>query len=210
MATDTAGERWLVPGRFPGQHLSRSQLVRRLHPLGVRPRMARNTALVELASELPAVVSRLLGVHQNTADAWKRIGGQDNAYAAEVASRPGLRGSAGIDPSGRLFGRLTLMQLWVAAFVVGSCHVMGMAVSLSYIPHLLPSHRLMEANAKPASANTLADIGGPALAGALIGAIGAARAVAADAAPETARGVLISDAYAHIEVHDWQLGGRPS
>jgi hypothetical protein len=54
-----------------------------------RPRMARNTALVELASELPAVVvSRLLGVHQNTADAWKRIGVQDNAYAAEVASRP--------------------------------------------------------------------------------------------------------------------------
>ncbi|MFT9480258.1 hypothetical protein [Streptomyces sp. 11-1-2] len=50
--------------------------------------MARNTAFVELASELPAVmVSRLLGVHQNTADAWKRIGGQDNAYAAEVASR---------------------------------------------------------------------------------------------------------------------------
>lgn len=89
MATDTAGERWLLPGRFPSQHLSRSQLVRRLHPLGVRPRMARNTALVELASELPAVVvSRLLGVHQNTADAWKRIGGQDNAYAAEVASRP--------------------------------------------------------------------------------------------------------------------------
>ncbi|MFJ2198499.1 hypothetical protein [Streptomyces violaceusniger] len=50
--------------------------------------MARNTAFVELASELPAVmVSRLLGVHQNTADAWKCVGGQDNAYAAEVASR---------------------------------------------------------------------------------------------------------------------------
>lgn len=28
--------------------------------------------------------------------------------------------------------------------------------------------------------------------------------------PETARGVLISDAYAHIEVHNWQLDGRPS
>ncbi|MET9382551.1 YciI family protein [Streptomyces sp. NPDC002928] len=28
--------------------------------------------------------------------------------------------------------------------------------------------------------------------------------------PETARGVLISDAYAHIEVHNRQLGGRPS
>ncbi|MEU3199533.1 MULTISPECIES: hypothetical protein [unclassified Streptomyces] len=68
-----------VPGRFPTQHLSSSQLVRRLHALGIRLRMARNTALVELASELPAVmVSRLLGVHQNTADSWKRIGGQDN------------------------------------------------------------------------------------------------------------------------------------
>lgn len=88
MTKATAGERWLLPGRFPAQHLSRSQVVRRLHPLGIRPHMARNTALVELAYELPAVmVSRLLGVHQNTADSWKRIGGQDKAYAAEVASR---------------------------------------------------------------------------------------------------------------------------
>lgn len=51
--------------------------------------MARNTALVELASELSTVmVSRLLGVDQNTADAWKFIGGQDTAYAAEVNRRP--------------------------------------------------------------------------------------------------------------------------
>ncbi|MFG2558684.1 MFS transporter [Streptomyces sp. NPDC048496] len=68
----------------------------------------------------------------------------------------------------------------MAAFPVGSCHVVGMAASLSSIPHLLPPHRLLEAIAKLASANTLADIGGPALAGALIGLIGAARTVAAD------------------------------
>ncbi|MFE2971765.1 MFS transporter, partial [Streptomyces sp. NPDC059340] len=84
-------------------------------------------------------------------------------------------------PLAASYDRLALMQLWVAAFVVGSCHVVGMAASLSYIPHLLPPHRLLDANAKLASANTLADIGGPALAGALIGLIGAARAVAADA-----------------------------
>ncbi|MEU3252417.1 hypothetical protein [Streptomyces sp. NPDC006997] len=42
-----------------------------------------------MASELPAVmVSRLLGVHQDTADSWKHIGGQGNVYAAEAASRP--------------------------------------------------------------------------------------------------------------------------
>jgi len=79
MAGSTAAERWLFPGRYPGRPLSRSQVMRRLHALGIRPRMARSTALVELASELPAVVvSRLLGVHQTTADTWKRIGGQDN------------------------------------------------------------------------------------------------------------------------------------
>lgn len=47
----------------------------------------------------------------------------------------------------------------------------------------------------------LSDEGGPCL--------GTAALLRAPA-PETARGVLISDAYAHIEVHNWQLGGRPS
>ncbi|MFF9403816.1 hypothetical protein [Streptomyces sp. NPDC014744] len=50
--------------------------------------MARNTTLIELASELPAVVvSRLLGIYQNTADTWKRLAGQVNTYAVEVTSR---------------------------------------------------------------------------------------------------------------------------
>ncbi|WP_405895940.1 amidohydrolase family protein [Streptomyces sp. NBC_00104] len=54
VAGSTAAERWLFPGRYPGRPLSRSQVMRRLHALGIRPRMARSTALVELASELPA------------------------------------------------------------------------------------------------------------------------------------------------------------
>ncbi|MGW3950180.1 hypothetical protein ACWEKM_04225 [Streptomyces sp. NPDC004752] len=88
MATDTAGDRWLFPGRFPGQPLSLNQLIRRLQALGIQPRMARNTALVELASELPpVVVSRLLGIHQSTADVWQRIVGHGNTYAADVARR---------------------------------------------------------------------------------------------------------------------------
>ncbi|MFE4369741.1 hypothetical protein ACFRMN_16215 [Streptomyces sp. NPDC056835] len=74
--------------RWHLREVSRSQLIRRLQVLGVRPRMARNAAPVELASELPAVVvSRLLGIHRNTADTWKRLVGQGNTYAAEVASR---------------------------------------------------------------------------------------------------------------------------
>ncbi|MGW2081921.1 MFS transporter [Streptomyces sp. NPDC001939] len=98
-----------------------------------------------------------------------------------VATSLACAAVTGSIPLAAAYGRLTLVQLWLAAFAVGSCHVLGMAASLSYIPRLLPPHRLLEAHAKLASANTLADIGGPALAGALIGITGAARAVAADA-----------------------------
>ncbi|MFE9880152.1 hypothetical protein [Streptomyces sp. NPDC005784] len=81
--------RWLFPGRFPGQRLSCSQLKRRLHDLGVRPRVSRSTALVELTGELPAVVvSRLLGVCQTTADTWRRIAaGEHASYAAQLVRR---------------------------------------------------------------------------------------------------------------------------
>ncbi|MER7540119.1 hypothetical protein ABTX77_35870 [Streptomyces sp. NPDC097704] len=88
MARDTAAERWLFPGRFPAQHLSSGRLIKRLRLLGIRSRMARNTALIELASELPAViVSRLLGIHQSTADTWQRLAGQDHCYAADITHR---------------------------------------------------------------------------------------------------------------------------
>ncbi|WSE12151.1 MFS transporter [Streptomyces sp. NBC_01397] len=106
-------------------------------------------------------------------------------------------------PLAAAYDRLTLIQLWLVAFVVGSCHVLGMAASLSYIPHLLPPHRLLEANAKLASANTLSDIGGPALASALIGVIGAARAVAADAVS------YLVTAWCTLRIHSSEAGPRP-
>lgn len=88
--TGTPSEvRWLFPGRFPGQCLSSSQLKRRLHDLGIHPRVSRSTALVELAGDLPAVViSRLIGVCQSTADTWRRIAaGEHASYAAQRARR---------------------------------------------------------------------------------------------------------------------------
>ncbi|WP_051716986.1 hypothetical protein [Streptomyces sp. NRRL F-5727] len=88
IARDTAAERWLFPSRFPAQHLSSGRLAKRLRLLGIHSRMARNTALIELASELPAVVvSRLLGIHQSTADTRQRLAGQDHAYAADITHR---------------------------------------------------------------------------------------------------------------------------
>jgi MFS family permease len=84
-------------------------------------------------------------------------------------------------PVAAALGHLTLLHLYAVAAVVGSSQVIGSAASLSYIPVLLRRDQLMEGNAKLATANTLADIGGPALAGLLIGVVGAARALAFDA-----------------------------
>ncbi|MFG3293454.1 MFS transporter [Streptomyces sp. NPDC048179] len=110
------------------------------------------------------------------------------AWADRLRKRPlmiatdlGCAAAMGTVPLAAVTGRLTLPQLWLVAFIVGSCQVVGMAASLSYIPRLVHPDHLLQANSKLASANTLADIGGPALAGVLIGLVGAARAVALDA-----------------------------
>ncbi|MFE0255738.1 hypothetical protein [Streptomyces sp. NPDC059010] len=80
---------WLFPGAYPGQPLTPYSLAARLKALGIRCRVARRSALIELASELPAyVISRLLGFHQTTADQWQRDNqGYGAAYAAELTYR---------------------------------------------------------------------------------------------------------------------------
>ena len=81
---------WLFPGGRPGQPLSSNQMLRRMTALGVRARPARNTVLMELAAELPAVVlSRLLAIAPSTATRWTGYAGAPAAeYAADIASRP--------------------------------------------------------------------------------------------------------------------------
>ncbi|MHA6759585.1 hypothetical protein [Streptacidiphilus sp. PAMC 29251] len=81
--------KWLFPGGYPGQPLSPPHLGKRLRAIGIQPRVARNTALMDIASELPSFVfSRLLGFHQNTGDNWNRERqGFGAEYAAEVSRR---------------------------------------------------------------------------------------------------------------------------
>jgi hypothetical protein len=61
----------------------------RLRRIGVRPRIARNTTLMDIASELPPYVfSRLLGFHQSTSDNWDRDRkGFSPEYAADLSRR---------------------------------------------------------------------------------------------------------------------------
>lgn len=82
---------WLLPGGAPGRPISARQLMRRLNRLGIQARLSRNTALIDLAAQLPAtVLSDLLNLHAGTATAWNDIAGNTRpGYAAELSRRNG-------------------------------------------------------------------------------------------------------------------------
>lgn len=70
--------RWLFPGRPAGQPLTASTLGRWLNAHGIHARPARNTALLQLAGDLPAaVLAELLGLHINTAVGWSGYARRD-------------------------------------------------------------------------------------------------------------------------------------
>ncbi len=80
---------WLFPGGRPGRPISADHLRQRLKALCIQPRQARNTALFQLATELPAaLLARLLGIDITAAIAWQRISSGDwMTYAADVSRR---------------------------------------------------------------------------------------------------------------------------
>jgi hypothetical protein len=86
-AVTAASNQWLFPGGRSGQHMSSQRMGHRLRQIGVPPRLARNTALIDLASELPAaVIAKLLGFSIKRAVTWNIEAGNTNPrYAAAVA-----------------------------------------------------------------------------------------------------------------------------
>ncbi|WP_405675559.1 hypothetical protein OG292_07895 [Streptomyces sp. NBC_01511] len=89
---------WLFPGRSVGRPIHESQLLRRLHRVGVKSRQGRSTALFALAQELPAgQLAKMLGVHVGVAVTWQRASGGDwMTYAAAVAVRSATRAPPGV------------------------------------------------------------------------------------------------------------------
>ncbi|SHS90829.1 site-specific recombinase XerD [Mycobacteroides abscessus subsp. abscessus] len=80
---------WLFPGALPGTHLSAAHLSERLNRLGIRTRLGRNSALINLAVELPSsVLAGLLGIDIATATTWRAVAGARRAmYASEITQR---------------------------------------------------------------------------------------------------------------------------
>ncbi len=80
---------WLFPGGQPGRPISASRMTERLRDLGIQAGPARSSALLQLATELPAaVIARLLGIHIKVAAEWQRIASGDwMGYAADYSRR---------------------------------------------------------------------------------------------------------------------------
>ncbi len=76
---------------------------------------------------------------------------------------------------------LTLAQLFVVALVMGVCTVFFDVAYQSYLPELVPSESISEGNAKLQASQSVAMVGGPAVAGGLIRLVGAPLTIALDA-----------------------------
>lgn len=74
-------------------------------------------------------------------------------------------------PVAYLMGRLTILQLFVVVFIVGTATVFFDIGYQSYLPNLMGRDRLMEANAKMQVSESTTDVVSPGLAGVLISAI---------------------------------------
>ena len=79
-----AGQEWLFPGRRAGQPIGDKGLSRRLTTLGIPVRGARNSALLELAREVPpSILADLLGLTPEAVDRWRELaGGSWTGYVA--------------------------------------------------------------------------------------------------------------------------------
>lgn len=77
---------WIFPGALAGRPINGSKLSGRLLRHGIDVRASRNTALLGLASDLPApILSETLGIHINTAVDW--VGHAKRDWAAYLAAR---------------------------------------------------------------------------------------------------------------------------
>ena len=89
-------------------------------------------------------------------------------------------------------GHFSLTQLYVVVAAYGLLTIFFDLSYLSFVPGLVPKERLGEANSTLLGAQSAASLAGPTLAGALVGLVGAAVAVLADAISFLCSGALVS------------------
>lgn len=84
-------------------------------------------------------------------------------------------------PAAYVAGALRIEQLYAVVFLVACLGAVFSAAYPAYVPSLVGADRIVEANAKLATSSSLAEIGGPGLAGALVQLFRAPFAILVDA-----------------------------
>lgn len=95
-------------------------------------------------------------------------------------------------PVAYYLGHLSMGVLYAAHFLVGTCFTVGGSAAQVFLTGLVGRERLVEANSLQASANSVAGLAGPVLAGLLVATIGAPLAVAVDAVAFLTSAMLIA------------------
>jgi MFS family permease len=95
-------------------------------------------------------------------------------------------------PAAALFGTLRIELLYAVALLCGALSLLFEVAYRAFVPALLPRERLVDANSKLELSRSAAEVGGPGLAGGLIGLAGAPLAVAADAISFLASALLLA------------------
>jgi MFS family permease len=110
------------------------------------------------------------------------------AWVDRLRRRPLLIGADAIRavllfsiPAAYLAGVLRLEQLYVVVFLEGCLGVLFDSAYPAYVPSLIGVERVVEGNSKLAASSSLAEIGGPGLAGGLVQLIGAPFTMLVDA-----------------------------
>ena len=109
-----------------------------------------------------------------------------------IAADWGRAAALGSLPLVYAFGGLTLAQLYIVGFTAGTLTVCFDVSYQSYLPALVERDELGDGNSKLEVSRSAAQVGGPGLAGVLVGAIGAPYAIAVDAASFAASALLMS------------------
>jgi MFS family permease len=84
-------------------------------------------------------------------------------------------------PAAQAFGVLRLEQLYAVAFLEGCLATLFQSAYPAYVPSLIGVDRVIEGNAKLATSASIAEVGGPSLAGALVQMVSAPFAILVDA-----------------------------
>ena len=95
-------------------------------------------------------------------------------------------------PAAALLGALRIELLYGVALLSGALTLLFEVAYRAFVPALLARERLLDANGKLELSRSAAEIGGPGLAGGLIGLAGAPLAIAADALSFLVSGLLLA------------------